>query len=645
MCGIAGYLSATGLADNALAVLDAMTDTLMHRGPDDRGSWIDRDAGIGLGHRRLSIIDLSPLGHQPMHSSSQRYTIVFNGEIYNFRDLSSELERDGHVFRGHSDTEVLLAAIERWGMDETLQRCNGMFAMAVWDRQQRVLHLARDRVGKKPLYYGWAGKTLLFGSELKALLAHPDLQPEVDRHSLALFLRHDYVPAPWSMLRGVFKLLPGSRLSLDAAAVARGASEHSPAAACHRYWDPQQALGHAVSNPLQSNTEETIARLDTLLRDAVSLRTYADVPLGAFLSGGTDSSLVVALMQAQSNRAVKTFSIGFEDPRHDEAREARAVATHLGTDHTELYVTGADALAVVPQLPCMFDEPFADSSQIPTYLVSRLARNSVTVALSGDGGDELFYGYGRYERALNVWRWQQRVPRVVRSLLSGALSSQLGREGRTNKLAQLASEVRADSAAAVYRNRVSRWRFPESVVRDGREHESVFSDSSQQLVGSDTAHALMYLDFVTYLPEDILTKVDRATMAVGLEARAPLLDYRVIELAFQIPLALKLRAGEQKWILKQLLRRYLPDPLVFRPKKGFGAPVSGWLKGPLLDWASALLDPQRIAREGHFEPEPIDRIWREFLAGERKWHTHLWNVLMFQAWHEWMLQTRAAKQG
>ena len=360
-----------------------------------------------------------------MHSHSQRYVIVFNGEIYNYRDLSTDLTRGGHQFRGHSDTEVFLAAVETWGVDAALQRANGMFAIALWDREQRVLHLARDRIGKKPLYYGWAGKTLLFGSELKALLAHPQFEPEVDPDSLALFLRHDYVPAPWSMLRGVFKLLPGARLSLTAPEVARGASEHSPHRSCHRYWDAQQVLSHALANPLQTNVADTLQRLDELLRNAVALRMYADVPLGAFLSGGTDSSTTVALMQAQATRPVKTFSIGFHDPRHDEAREARAVAAHLGTDHTELYVTGEDALAVVPELPQMFDEPFADSSQIPMYLVARLARRSVTVALSGDGGDELFCGYGRYQRALNVWQWQQRVPRPVRNLLSAALSGHL----------------------------------------------------------------------------------------------------------------------------------------------------------------------------------------------------------------------------
>jgi len=638
MCGIAGFLwsDASARALDPQSTLDAMTNTLVHRGPDDRGVWFDAAAGIGLGHRRLSIIDLSADGHQPMASPSQRYVVAFNGEIYNYRSLGAELIHHGHRFRGHSDTEVLLAGLETWGLEETLRRANGMFAIALWDCEERVLHLARDRIGKKPLYYGWAGRTLLFGSELKALLAHPEFHPRIDPGSLALFLRHDYVPAPWSIFQDVFKLLPGSVLSLRAADVARGASGFSPHSACRYYWNVQQVVGHALATPLHSSPAELVQQLDELLRDAVALRMHADVPLGAFLSGGTDSSTVVALMQAQAQRPVQTFTIGFDDPRHDEARTARAVAAHLGTDHTELYVTGDDALAVVPELPRMFDEPFADSSQIPTYLVARLARQKVTVALSGDGGDELFLGYVRYQRALNLWRWLERVAKPVRRGMAAALGRYAQTEARTSKLGQLVSELGADSAAAVYRNRVSRWRLPEAVVRDAHEHQTPFTDPTQQQTGTDTGHALMYLDLVTYLPEDILTKVDRATMSLGLEARAPLLDWRVVELAFRIPLDMKLRDGQQKWLLKQLLRKYLPDSLIYRSKQGFGAPIGGWLKGPLRDWAQTQLDPQRMAREGYLQPGPITAIWSEFLAGQRKWHTHLWNVVMFQAWLDWM---------
>jgi asparagine synthase (glutamine-hydrolysing) len=640
MCGISGFFAAGPLGPDAQRELHAMNDSLAHRGPDDADVWHDADAGIALAHRRLSIIDLSPEGRQPMHSRSRRYVTVFNGEIYNFRELQADLLELGAVFRGHSDTEVLLAAVDAWGLDETLRRANGMFAFALWDRHERVLHLARDRIGKKPLYYGWAGDTLLFGSELKALLAHSRFEPNVDPHSLALFLRYNYVPAPWSMLRGVFKLQPGAVLTMRLADVKRGADQHMPARDARRYWDAHLVVAASLNNPLKNDVDATLERLDALLTDAVALRMHADVPLGAFLSGGTDSSTTVALMQAQSSRPIKTFSIGFHDERHDEAREARAVAKHLQTDHTELYVTGEDALAIVPQLPRMFDEPFADSSQIPTFLVAQLARQHVTVALSGDGGDELFGGYGRYERAMKVWRWLQRVPAPVRRALSAALQGQSGREGRTSKLAQLASELRAQSLPEVYRDRVSRWRYPESVVFGGSEHPTPFTDPAQQLANDGSAHALMFLDLITYLPEDILTKVDRATMAVGLEARAPILDYRVIELAFRIPLDMKIRDGQQKWILKRLLRRYLPDELVYRPKKGFGAPVAQWLKGPLREWAGDLLSPARLAAQGHLEPGRIEHIWTDFLNGERKWHTHLWNVLMFQAWIDWIHESR-----
>jgi asparagine synthase (glutamine-hydrolysing) len=639
MCGISGFLAGGELPAEHSRTLDAMTNALAHRGPDDRGTWADEAAGVALGHRRLSIIDLSPEGHQPMHSASGRYVIVFNGEIYNYRELAAELRTIGIGFRGHSDTEVMLAAVEQWGFEQALRRANGMFAIAMWDRADRRLHLARDRVGKKPLFYGWAGSTLLFGSELKALIQYPEFAPRVDPGALALFLRHDYVPAPWSILQGVYKLLPGTVLSLDRGDAVRGAASHSPRAQSRHYWDPLEVLGNSLASRVRCSATEARKELDGLLRDAVALRMHADVPLGAFLSGGTDSSTVVALMQAQASRPVRTFSIGFDDPRHDEAGRARAVARHLGTDHTELYVSGVDALSLVPELPRMFDEPFADSSQIPTALVARLARRHVTVALSGDGGDELFCGYGRYMRALRVWRWHRRIPRLLRSALLAPLGGHADREARDSRLAQLAGELATDSAAAIYLNRVSRWRFPDNVVRGAHEHVTPFTDATLRPATDDTAHALMYLDFVTYLPEDILAKVDRTTMAVALEARAPLLDYRVVEYAFRLPLSMKLRGGEQKWLLRQVLRQYLPEALVDQPKRGFGAPVDGWLRGPLREWATELLDPARLAREGHFEVAPVSAIWNEFLAGRRKWHTHLWNILMFQEWLAWLGDT------
>jgi asparagine synthase (glutamine-hydrolysing) len=646
MCGITGFLSATpgtsGSA-NPTAVLDAMTDALAHRGPDDRGTWTDADAGIALGHRRLSIIDLSADGHQPMFSASQRYVIAFNGEIYNYRELSAELMRIGKQFRGHSDTEVLLAAIETWGLDEALRRSNGMLAFALWDREERRLYLARDRIGKKPLYYGWLGNTLVFSSELKSFFAHPSFELRIDPDSLALFLRHGYVPGPWSIFRDIYKLPPGSSLKLSAADAAGRGSGHSPHAACNRFWDSRQVLGAAVADPIRADASTTLDMLDTLLRDAVATRMHADVPLGAFLSGGVDSSLIVGMMQSQSMRPVQTYSIGFHDSKNNEAPEARAIATHLGTDHTELYVTGESALELVPELPRLFDEPFADSSQIPTCLVSQLARQSVKVALSGDGGDELFAGYVRYQRALRISKFVNGIPAPVRKGLFWTMRSHAKREARVSKLAMVAAELGTRSPADIYLNRMSRWRNPESIVRNSREHDTPFTREDLQLPGNDMAHGLMYLDLITYLPEDILAKVDRASMAVGLEARAPLLDYRVIELAFRIPASLKLRDGQQKWILRELLKRYLPETLIKRPKTGFAAPVSAWLSGALRPWAEALLDPARLAREGYLSPEPIAALWAEYLGGQRKWHTHLWNVLMFQAWLEWAQERTSYK--
>jgi len=645
MCGITGFLSAASAPHSAGPdrILNAMTDSLEHRGPDDRGIWFDADAGIGLGHRRLSIIDLSADGHQPMLSASQRYAIAFNGEIYNYRELSAELTRLGHAFRGHADTEVLLAAVEAWGLEDALRRANGMLAIALWDRKERRLHLARDRIGKKPLFYGWLGNTLVFASELKSFFAHPSFQLRVDPDSLALFLRHGYVPGPWSILRDVYKLPPGSSLSLTAADAASGGRNHDPVRDCQRYWDSQQILGAAVADPIRTDARATTDMLDSVLRDAVAMRMHADVPLGAFLSGGVDSSLIVAMMQSQSTRPVQTYSIGFHDSKHNEAHEARAIATHLGTDHTELYVTGESALELVPELPRLFDEPFADSSQIPTCLVARLARQSVKVALSGDGGDELFAGYTRYHRALKVWQLINAVPAPIRNTLAWTLRSHSKRETRVSKLAKASAELSTRSPADIYLNRMSRWRHAESLVPGSREHPTPFTRPDWQLPGTDVAHSLMYLDLVTYLPEDILAKVDRATMAVGLEARAPLLDYRVIELAFRIPVQMKLRDGQQKWILREVLRRYLPESLIKRPKTGFAAPVSAWLAGPLRDWAQALLEPARITSEGHMLAEPITALWSEFQGGQRKWHTHLWNVLMFQAWLEWAKQQRPAR--
>ncbi len=646
MCGLAGLLRSIADTDAArlTALAAAMGDALEHRGPDDRGVWVEEGSGVALAHRRLSILDLSPLGHQPMASEDQRFVVVYNGEIYNFAELREVLVARGHAFRGHSDTEVLLAAVMEWGVEDAVARCNGMFAIALWDRQERALWLARDRVGKKPLYYGWAGDTFVFGSELKALWQHPAFDNPVDRNALALLLRLDYIPAPHAIHVDTFKLMPGSLLRVDAATVARGALAHVPERDQRRYWEPRERMAQALSQPFAGDEREAENRLDELLRDAVALRMVADVPVGVFLSGGTDSSIVTALMQAQSRHPVRTFTIGFERSHHDEAHLAKEVAQHLHTQHTELYVSGQDALAVVPTLPAMFDEPFADASQVPTALVARLARSAVTVALSGDGGDELFFGYKRYDRALRNWRWQRHVPGFLRRAMARS-ARQHGESSRTGGFAALAAEMGARGIGDVYRQRIARWRDPEAAV-PGAVLPPNFYDRADPLEGAGTpADAMMLADFSVYLPEDLLCKVDRTSMAVSLEARAPLLDWRVAEFAWSLPLAFKRHERGNKYLLKQVLRRYLPDEMVDRGKRGFGAPVTQWLRGDLRDWASSLLDERRLREEGYFDAGLVHGLWEQFLGGERKWHTHLWNVLMFQAWHEhWQAQRRARAQ-
>ena len=640
MCGLAGILQAQARLQETelVALVGAMGDALAHRGPDDRGVWADAATGVALAHRRLSILDLSPLGHQPMASGDGRYWLAYNGEIYNFAVLRAELEVFGHVFRGHSDTEVLLAAIVQWGLEATLRRCNGMFAIALWDRHAQRLSLARDRVGKKPLYYGWAGDTLVFGSELKALWRHPAFDNGIDRDALTLLLRLDYIPAPHCIHERAFKLMPGRVLHLDAAAVATGAAAHHPEQAQQPYWDARERMAACLAAPFAGDEAEANAALNQHLRQAVALRMVADVPVGVFLSGGTDSSIVAAMMQAQSAAPVHSFSIGFEDSDHDEAPLAKEVAQRLSCDHTELYVSGADALAVVPELPAMFDEPFADASQVPTALVARLARRGVTVALSGDGGDELFFGYTRYQRALRNWRALQRVPAPLRRWLGRNAGGQ-GEDSRAGGLAALRAEMGAAGIGDVYRNRISRWRDPAAVVRDAREPATFYSLADPLQGQGSPAEAMMLADFTTYLADDLLCKVDRTSMAASLEARAPLLDWNVAEFAWSLPLDLKLRDGTSKYLLKQVLRRYLPDAMVFRGKRGFGAPVTQWLRGDLQGWAGDLLDPQQLRRDGVFEEAAVSALWQRFRQGERKWHTHLWNVLMFQAWQaHWQAQ-------
>ena len=640
MCGIAGFIDSSG-KNNYLDLKNRvrlMMDAIQHRGPDDGGAWVNEEQGIALGFRRLAILDLSPTGHQPMLSENDRYVIIFNGEIYNFAELRSELTDLGHSFRGTSDTEVILAGIVQWGLERTVCRLNGMFAIAVWDRSEHTLYLIRDRLGIKPLYYGWCNKVFLFGSELKALRAHPSFSSEVDRDSISLYLRHNYIPAPHTIYTNIHKLEAGSILSLR---FSKGASKKT----ITRYWSVEQAAERGIKDQFIGTEEQAVDSLDSLLRDSVRLRMIADVPLGAFLSGGIDSSIIVAMMQAQSSLPVKTFTIGFYESEYNEAQHAKAIASRLGTDHTELYVSPEDAQAVIPRLPALYDEPFADSSQIPTFLVSQLARQHVTVSLSGDGGDELFGGYTRYLRTNSLWALIGWMPDSVRRAAGGFFShlskydfhnimpQQLA--SLSNKLYYSSEILQSGTSEGIYLRVLSHWTRPNNMVINGHEPATLLSTPASWPALPEFIHRMMYLDMMMYLPDDILVKLDRASMGVSLEARAPFLDdHRVIELAWRLPLRYKIRAGKGKLILRKVLNRYLPAELVERPKMGFGVPIGSWLRGPLREWAESLLDESRLRREGYLNPAPIREKWADHISGKNNWQYHLWDVLMFQAWLE-----------
>ena len=648
MCGITGFFDPRGGSTEKLeTTVRRMADTLRHRGPDDAGVWTEPEAGLALGHTRLSVIDLSTQGRQPMISHSGRYVIVFNGEVYNFESLKTELDREagGMIrWRGHSDTEVLLEAIERRGLDRALDAFIGMFAFALWDRQERRLHLVRDRLGIKPLYYGWAGPVFLFGSELRALRRHPDFEGRLRREAVTLLLRHNCIGAPYSIFEEVRQLLPGHRLTLTPGPASQ---EVRP----EPYWSAFDVAQKGLADPFRGTLEDAVEELERVLTEAVRLRLVSDVPLGAFLSGGIDSSTIAALMRRVSAGPVKTFSIGFTETGYDEAVFARRVADHLGCEHTEHYVTEQEALDTVTLLPTLYDEPFADSSQIPTVLVSQLARRQVTVALTGDGGDELFGGYAHYFWVRNVLRWNRRLPAPVRSLLARALKTvpvplwdrlqglfqpllgrrfQLTRLGeKMHKLALILPETEVTS---LYRQIISHWPRAETVVKGSQDPPFPPGLAAPETAFPDPERFMMFTDSVMYLPDDILTKVDRASMAVGLEVRVPLLDHRVYELAWRLPLDYRVGGGVTKRLLRRVLYRHLPRALVDRPKMGFSIPLAAWLRGPLKDWAGDLLEPARLREEGIFDWKAVQVKWEEHRTGKREWGALLWDVLMFQAW-------------
>lgn len=638
MCGIAGVLNLTNsrsqLEQNAIA----MAESIAYRGPDDDGIWSDLECGIALTHRRLSIVDLSPAGHQPMVSANGRFVVTYNGEIYNPQELRPELEARGIKFRGHSDTEVMVEAFVAYGVEATVKRLIGMFTIGVWDRHERTLTLVRDRLGIKPLYWAKFGGLFLFGSELKALRAHPGWTPRIDRAAVAAFMRHNCIPAPHTIYEGVHKLEPGTILTLSL----NGEPEIG------RFWDARAVAQAGLGNPLRGDDNELVDRLETLLRDAVSRRMIADVPVGAFLSGGIDSSTVVALMKAANSGTVRTYTIGFDLPGYDEATYSAAVARHLETDHTELTVTGSEALDVIPQLPNMYDEPFADSSQIPTYLVSKMTRRHVTVALSGDGGDELFGGYNRYQLASGIWRSMSLMPRPLRCAVAGMLTSvtpdrwsqalsilpesmrprQIG-----DKFHKFAAVLCANGDTDLYRQLVTHW-DPAKMVPGIAEPRGILWDSRIDKEFPGLLERMQFLDLVTYLPDDILTKVDRASMAVALEARVPLLDHRVVEFAWRIPRSTLMHDGVGKWPLREVLYRHVPRELVERPKSGFAIPLGEWLRGPLRDWAETLLSENRLRDGGLVSVADVRRTWAEHLSGRRNWQYPLWDVLMLEAWRE-----------
>lgn len=635
MCGFSGYL---GGVNGGRGILSAMGATIAHRGPDDSGVWLDESSYIGLCHQRLSILDTTVAGHQPMVSASGRYVVVFNGEIYNHLELKEKINNKN--YNGHSDTEVLLACFDEWGVVEALNQAVGMFAFALWDTVECILYLARDRFGEKPLYYGWQGSganaVFLFGSELRALRAHPSFVSDIDKDALALFLRYRYVPSPHSIYQDIYKLLPGKILSVSL-------KQREPDISS--YWSSDQ-LAINGSRFLYHKSDDVILNdLESLLMKAVRQQMASDVPLGAFLSGGIDSSLIVALMQKESGNAVKTFTIGFYEDQYNEAHYAKTVAEYLKTDHTELYLSKSDVINAIHMLPQVYDEPFADSSQIPTYLISKHARNHVSVCLTGDAGDELFCGYNRYIMIDKYWGVISKFPTSIRRYLGNILSiippNILGKVLHfvshgdvSGKAYKIGKALGMSSVDQVYSELVSDWSSSHNAVLNGNANNQLLFGRIKNISGLNDVQKMMLLDLLTYLPDDILTKVDRAAMGVSLETRVPFLDHNVVEFAWHLPMNFKIRNGSSKWVLRQLLYKHVPRKLLERPKMGFGVPIDSWLRGPLRDWAEELLREDRLKQEGFFNDELIRQKWLQHLSGERNWQYHLWSVLMFQSWYE-----------
>ena len=648
MCGLLGFNQRNNASSS---VAEQMCRTIQHRGPDSSGIWLEDASPIVLGHVRLSILELSEAGNQPMLSPCGRYVLVLNGEIYNHLALRKKLEDTGLVlsWRGYSDTETLLACFAAWGVEKTLQATVGMFAIALWDRQLQLLTLARDRMGEKPLYWGWSDDLFVFASELKAIKAHPDFTAIIDRDALTLMLRHCYIPAPYSIYQGVQKLLPGHFVEIPFG----GEVAVSKAVDSRPYWSLNTVVEEGIKNPFIGSPEDAVSTLEIQLQHSIADQMLSDVPIGAFLSGGVDSSAIVSLMQAQSKRPVRTFTLGFSESGYNEAEHAKAVSQHLGTDHTELYVQADDALAVIPRLASIYCEPFADSSQIPMFLVAQLAKQHVTVALSGDAGDELFGGYNRYTATKKIWEPLQSVPHCLRHLAAGGLQAlspntwdklfqiakpvlprRLQISMPSEKIRKLSEILTLSNGEAFYRQLTSYWTDPASVVINGEEPITSLTDISAWPKTDSLEHAMMAMDAKTYMADDILVKVDRAAMANSLETRTPMLDHRLVELAWRMPLKYKIHNGQGKWLLRQVLYKYVPKELIERPKAGFAIPLDSWLRGPLRDWAESLLDEKRLIKEGYFHPRPIREMWQEHLMGKNNWHYHLWNILMFQAWLE-----------